>query len=176
MIPITASPALSMPPSAAQSGAKPAAVLPSAPAPAALAAPAMTVRVDWAGAVRPPDAAARSARAELVAAAIADGLIGPPPSFSANLLDQIPEPPQPPELLAAEDPDAAPDQPAEGAAAAVSAPLAGADTAEDTQAPEAPEAPEAAEAAADPDGGTGTPTLSGYSLASAAPSGLDLSV
>jgi len=83
-------------------------VLPAAPAPAPLAAPAMVARVEWAGAVRPPDALLRAYRPEHEPRADPDLPTGPPPAFSANLLDQIPdtlkqaletvmEPPQDPE-------------------------------------------------------------------------------
>lgn len=88
--------------------ARPATVLPSAPAPVPLAAPAMVARVEWAGAVRPPDALLRAFRPEHEPRADPDLPTGPPPAFSANLLDQIPdtlkqaletvlEPPQDPE-------------------------------------------------------------------------------
>ncbi|MGY6633241.1 MAG: hypothetical protein ACXIU8_05800 [Alkalilacustris sp.] len=67
-----------------------------APAPPALSAPAMTVGVEWQGAVRPPDATARTGAPELPAARDPDlrrpeGPTGPPPAFLANILDQLPD-------------------------------------------------------------------------------------
>ena len=63
--------------------------LPSAPAP--LAAPAMSGRVEWAGAVRPPDALLRAFRPDMTPKAPREGLTGPPPAFAANLLDHLPD-------------------------------------------------------------------------------------
>lgn len=48
-------------------------------------------RVEWSGAVRPPDAAARSMRLEGQARADVDLPTGPPPAFSANVLDKLPD-------------------------------------------------------------------------------------
>ena len=64
---------------------------PSAPAPAALSAPAMSVRVEWAGAVRPPDALLRVFRPEVLPRTADPTMTGPPPAFAANLLDQLPD-------------------------------------------------------------------------------------
>lgn len=70
---------------------RPSAALPAAPAPAPLAAPAMVARVEWAGAVRPPDALLRAFRPDLAPRTDPDRPTGPPPAFAANLLDQIPD-------------------------------------------------------------------------------------
>lgn len=68
-----------------------AAALPAAPAPVPLAAPAMVARVEWAGAVRPPDALLRAFRPDHEPRANPDLPTGPPPAFAANLLDLLPE-------------------------------------------------------------------------------------
>lgn len=74
---------------------RPVADPPGAPAPVPLSGPAATVRVEWAGAVRPPDALLRAFRPDLSARAVADAPTGPPPAFAANILDQMPDPVEP---------------------------------------------------------------------------------
>lgn len=77
-------------PSPAQTGRAP--VLPPvAPATLPLSSPAMAVRVEWSGAVRPPDPALRALRPDLGARGTPDLPTGPPPAFSSNVLDQIPD-------------------------------------------------------------------------------------
>ena len=88
---------------------RPAAEPPTAPAPAPLSAPVAVAKVEWAGAVRPPDAMLRAFRPDLLPKADADMPIGPPPAFAANMLDLLPESMTPPE-----DAETAPDASATG--------------------------------------------------------------
>ena len=91
-----------MPSASARTTAAP---LPAQPAPAPLAAPAMVAGVDLAEAVRPPDALLRALRPELLRPDPAraellwaeDRPMGPPPAFSANVLDLLPDSLTPPE-------------------------------------------------------------------------------
>jgi hypothetical protein len=55
------------------------------------AAPVVGGRVEWAGAVRPPDTAARPLRAETRATADTEAPTGPPPAFAVNMLDRLPD-------------------------------------------------------------------------------------
>ncbi|MGY6409682.1 MAG: hypothetical protein ACXIUV_01455 [Alkalilacustris sp.] len=82
--------------------ARPAAEPPNAPAPAPLSAPTAIAKVEWAGAVRPPDALLRAFRPDLLPKADADVPTGPPPAFAANMLDLLPE-----SMIPAEEPEPA---------------------------------------------------------------------
>ena len=94
------------PPASAAGARTAAAPLPSQPAPVALAAPAMVAGVERAEAVRPPDALLRSMRPELLRpdparpdpawAGAEQAPMGPPPAFSANVLDLLPDSLTPP--------------------------------------------------------------------------------
>ncbi len=87
MLPVSPGPFAGLP----SQSARPAAEPPQAPTPAPLSAPVAVAKVEWAGAVRPPDGLLRAFRPDLLPKTDADVPTGPPPAFAANMLDLLPE-------------------------------------------------------------------------------------